>query len=463
MQLEHIYEKGSRIVIGVSGGADSVCLMHKLVEEMSAWQLTLYVLHVHHGIRGSEADRDCRFVEKMAGSLGLPFESVWVDVPGEVERTGESEEEAARRLRYQALFAHCQKVSADYIALAHHKEDQAETVLFQMFRGSSPRGLAGIPKKRGRIIRPLLGASRQQIEQYLRQHGISWCQDSTNAELQYSRNCIREEIVPLIEQKINDKASDHIADLAMQMREWREYVEAQGECAAGRWIRQKESGWEIPVEAFQKEHPVIQGELLRRVFEHFIPAAKDLSKVHYEQVLALKDKQVGKEVFLPQNVRVRRGYQSLVFCCGRSGEETPADDIFIECHIPGQHKVLWEGEEFILEFQVIRRTELPEEIPQKDYTKWFDYDMIKHGLVLRNPRKEDFFAITSDGKKKMLGRYFIDRKIPREQRAHQLLLADGAHAVWIFPDRISERYKITGKTEHVLVVRKRGREHERRN
>ena len=176
-----MFERGSRIVAGVSGGADSVCLLELLCELREKWELALYVLHVHHGIRGTEADRDAHFVEELAAERGLPFRLVQVNVPEEAARRGMSEEETGRILRYHALEAYRQQVSADRIAVAHHQGDQAETVLFRLFRGSGPRGLSGIPPRRGAVIRPLLFAEQPEREvcnaRHRRQYiGVIQCQ-----------------------------------------------------------------------------------------------------------------------------------------------------------------------------------------------------------------------------------------------------------------------------------------------
>ena len=222
VRKHHLFSCGDKIVLGVSGGADSVCLLHLLEECRPEWDLSLVVAHIQHGIRGAEAERDAAFVAGLAERLSLPFFLVEGDVPALARDSGMSEEEAGRKFRYEQLERIRREQKADRIAVAHHRDDQAETVLFRLFRGSGARGLAGMAPMRDRIVRPLLFAGRQEIETYLRQQGYEWREDSTNQDTVYSRNRIRREILPLIEETINGRAGQHIADAAADVAMWRE-------------------------------------------------------------------------------------------------------------------------------------------------------------------------------------------------------------------------------------------------
>lgn len=450
-QEHHMFDRGDHIVVGVSGGADSVCLLELLYELREKWDLMLYVLHVHHGIRGEEADRDACFVEGLARDWQLPFYLVRVNVPEEAVRRGMSEEETGRCLRYEALEEYRRRIGGDRIALAHHQGDQAETVLFRMFRGSGPRGLAGIPLRRGTIIRPLLFAGRQEIEEELRQKGISWCQDTTNGQLKYTRNRIRHEILALAEEHINAQAAKHIVQAAEKIAAWRDYIEKCGDQAYERIVLHEKGQIMIGAAEFAREDAVIQDEILRRVFEIMIPGARDVGRIHYEQVIKLLDAPAGKRQNLPMGICAERQYDKI---CVRKGTEKKEETVRIVCEMPSVHIVERDGILWRFSLEVKKRGDLPEEIPQKDYTKWFNYDMIKDGLVIRSPKEGDYFVLDDTGRTKRLNRYYIDKKIPRSKRSSQLVVAEGDHILWAVPDRISEAYKITKNTERVLVITK---------
>ncbi len=435
-----LIKKGDSIVVGVSGGADSVCLLSLLDELAGEWQLSLYVLHVHHGIRGKEADRDRDFVRKLAKERGLPFCAVETSVPEEAKKRGMTEEEAGRAVRYEALESFRAEHALDCIAVAHNRDDQAETVLFRLFRGSGPRGLAGIPVRRGCIVRPLLFADRQQIEDYLNQRGQQWCADSTNGELRYTRNCIRHTVIPLAGRLINSRAGDHIAGMAEKMAQWRSYE---------RTALRKENTVTLPTEALRAEDIVIRGEACRLALSDLIPGAKDIGQIHYEKLQQLLEAGAGTRLTLPGGVMAERQYDAIVITKNPGGPGDWGEKI---AEFPSVHTVQMPGGRYRIRFEIVGREELPEEIPQKDYTKWLDYDMIKDGLELRNPREGDFFVSDDTGHRKKLSRYYIDRKIPRSQRPEQLVLADGNHVLWAFPDRISAACKIRENTKKVLVV-----------
>ncbi len=445
-----LWEKGDGIVLGVSGGADSMCLLQLLYEMKSEYDLKLYVVHVNHGIRGEEAKRDASFVETFAKEKNLPFFMVEKNVPAYARENKLTEEEAGRVLRYEVLEKIRREKNAASIAVAHHKDDQAETVLFQLFRGTGVRGLAGMLPKKDGIIRPLLFAERRDIENYLQQKNITYCQDSTNEEMEYSRNRLRHDILPLIERELNGKARSHIADSAKKVAQWRQYMEKQGEIFYEKIVTKGEE-FLVDIPTFQKLDVVIQDEVLRKIFLHWIPAAKDIGQVHYDKVKELVRGENGKRITLPQGLIVVKRYNELAFTKETGRKEK--NRISVTCEIPSTHIVENDEEVYKISLELWNRVDLPAKIPEKDYTKWFDYDMIKSGLVLRNPQPEDYFSM-GNGKTKKLNRYFIDKKVPREERASCLVLAENNHILWIMPKRVSEAYKITEKTKRVLVVTK---------
>lgn len=460
IQKHQLVSPGDKIVVGVSGGADSVCLLHLLNECQREWKLSLFVVHIHHGIRGAEAAGDARFVEELAEQLSLPFFLVEGDVPVMAKETGMSEEEAGRKFRYEELERIRREQKADHIAVAHHRDDQAETVLFRLFRGTGVRGLAGMAPARGAVIRPLLFAGRQEIRDYLRQQGLAWREDSTNENTVYSRNWIRRVLLPQVTEQINAQTAQHIAETASDAARWKDFVGRISRQAAKEVLAQQK-GQEILVLApFFQQDEVIQDELLRLFLDRGMPGVKDVSRLHYEQLRQLAYQEPGKRLDLPQGIVVRREYDCIRLYEG--GQDEP-ESVYMECRIPSVNIVEMDGEMYQIAIEVRNREELVGEIPQKDYTKWFDYDRIKNNLVLRNAEEGDFFVLDQWGHKKKLARYYMDQKIPKKQRKSQLVLADGSHVMWAFPGRMSEAYKINKNTTRVLVATKERIRHEGRD
>ncbi len=225
-----LLKPGLRLAVGVSGGADSVALLRALHQQRAALGLVLHVAHLHHGLRGDEADADLAFARALAAQLGLPFHEARVDTPSEAERAGESIEEAARRLRYAWFRTLLTETPLHAIATAHTRDDQAETVCAKFLRGAWTEGLGGIHPvvvfPEGRIVRPLLGASRAQVEAFLAALGQPWREDSSNRHLTFTRNRIRHELLPLLE-TWNPRLRDHLAQMAELARDEEAWWQAE--------------------------------------------------------------------------------------------------------------------------------------------------------------------------------------------------------------------------------------------
>ena len=250
IRRERLLEMGDRVVLGVSGGADSVCMMELFAAIREVWQLELLVAHVHHGLRGAEADRDASFVQAEAEKLGIDCVVERRDVRSLAAERGLSLEEAGRDVRYEILREYAKNWTSQKdglrdgcgsetlesagcrpakIAVAHHQEDQAETILHNLLRGSGLKGLGGMSAKRGQIIRPLLCLEKKEILEYLEKRHIAYCEDSTNRENEYTRNRLRNELIPQIRREINEKAVEHIVEAGERLRQADAYFEEQAE------------------------------------------------------------------------------------------------------------------------------------------------------------------------------------------------------------------------------------------
>ncbi len=448
MERYQMIEEGDRVVAGVSGGADSVCLLLILSEYCNKKKAELCVVHFNHGIR-KEAGDDARFVEELCKELKVPFYLYEKDIIAMAKEQGIGTEEAGRNARYEAFNEVLRIGFGDSkggkIAVAHNRNDLAETTLFHLFRGSSIAGLSGIAQVRDNIIRPLLCVERKEIEKFLQEKGRSWCIDSTNAENTYTRNKIRNMVFPYVEKEICSQAVLHTAKAAEEIAQVKDYLDEVVKEVEKNVMSVEEGQVLFKVEEFLQLHIVIQKQLILKSLSYLIPARKDLGMVHVMDILSLFTKDTGKQIMLPYGMNAVKMYNEVKISRNRPDNE---EAVCMEIPLPG--KICYAPDKY-MEFKVFSGNNYGN-IPQKTYTKWFDYDKIINCLVLRNRQTGDYLTITEDGKCKSIKEYFIEEKIPRMERAQKLLLADGQHILWVIGKRISEAYKVTKQTQTILQV-----------
>lgn len=445
MEQHHMVEEGDVIVAGVSGGADSVCLFSILKEYCAKKGATLVVVHVNHGIR-EEAAKDAEFVRNLCQLAGVEYHLFCEDIPSYAKERGIGTEEAGRQARYEAF----EQIRVRFgnrgkIAVAHNRNDQAETMLFHLLRGSGVTGLSGIMPVREHIIRPLLCVERKEIENYLAQKGIKWCIDSTNEENTYTRNKLRNVVFPYVEKEVCEQSIRHVANAAEEMAQVRSFLEELTAEAEKTVLEKTEELVYIKRDAFLKQHEVIRKQLLLRALAYLVPSRKDFGAVHVKDILTLFEKNSGKQIQLPYGLCAMREFDKIVI---RVRVQDEVGQVKIPVTIPGRIE-FEEGE--IMEFSLLP-AENYREIPQKKYTKWFDYGKIIHCLVLRNRQSGDYLTITEGGGRKTIKEYFIEEKVPRLERENKLLLADDKHILWVIGMRISEAYKVTEQTKTILQV-----------
>jgi len=449
--FDHIMENqllsaGDRVIAGVSGGADSMCMLLLLMSFADELDLKITVAHVDHGIRGSEAEADARFVGDFCLTHGLETESVKADIPAMAERTGQSLEEAGRSFRYEFFRETAEKYGANKIAVAHNSGDNAETVLFNIFRGSGIDGLKGIlpsrPAKKGdtkiELIRPILCLSRREIEEYLDRRGQKYCTDSTNSDDAYSRNRIRNTILPTAERYINSNVEGHISRLSVQARETENFIDEQSRAYMGFVRSERDRNGDIlrcilDYSEISKLHPVLRRKLLRNAFEMTAGKLKDVEEIHIREADGLFFKQSGKKLDLPYGLTAVKEYDRIVL--EKGGLEKEKSTVGVN-------------------LKVFERTALKGDIPRKENVKWFDYDKIGSMPVLRTRAEGDYLLIGSKRHRKSLNRFMIDNKIPLSERDNILLLTVGSHVLWVVGYRQDESCPVTGDTLRVLVAEK---------
>lgn len=446
MQKHQMVEENDIIIAGVSGGADSVCLFFILEEYCKKKNAKLAVVHINHGLR-KEAREDARYVESLCKEFGVPFHLYEKDIATMAKELGIGTEEAGRMARYEAFSETLKQYGGKgKIAVAHHKNDRAETVLFHLCRGSNLAGLTGISPVRDNVIRPLLCVGRDEIEVFLQGKGRSFCIDSTNEENTYTRNKIRNVILPYAEKEICENAVAHIAETAEELGKIRSYIEKQTDLVQEQILVKKEDRICIKKEDFAKCHEVIRKQLILRALEYMVPGRKDIGAVHVNDILSLFSKQSGKQVHLPYELIAENQYDKVVI---RKKELAGnADEECIALTIPGKVRI---SPDKVMEIQVFP-LDKDKEIPRKTYTKWFDYDKIKCCPMIRHRKTGDYLIISESGNHKTIKEYFIEEKVPQEERDKLFLLTEGSHVLWVIGMRISEYYKITEQTKTILQV-----------
>lgn len=448
IETYNLIQKGDNILVAVSGGPDSVCLLHILNSIKETYQLNLYGAHLNHNFRGIEAHKDAQYVANLCEGLQVMCFVKSVDVPAYAKEAGLSLEEAGRIQRYLFFDEIAEKIHADKIAVAHNLNDQAETVLMRLIRGAGMQGLGAIQHRRDKIIRPLLNIHREEIEAYCQEHQLFPKIDATNLQPIYHRNRIRLELIPHLEREYNPRIVETLGRTAELLRLDNDFIEGQS-LDYYRMLRTQEGKGTLTfsLNGLTKVHPALLGRLFRMAAQELVGRAEILEFKHIESLLGLlRQPETGKTLQLPQGILVKKTYHHLVFTTEMQGDSTGfyyEIEGLADFPIPHLNRML----RFTLKD---RNGETS--IPKGGQCKAFDYDAIQGKLILRSRREGDrFYPLGTKGSKKLKD-FFIDHKIDREKRKEIPLLCDGEEIMWVIGYRMSEKYKITEETKKILLV-----------
>ena len=452
---------GDKVIAGVSGGADSVCLFLMLLELREKIGFDLIAVHVHHGLRGEAADQDQRFVEALCEQHRIPLEIFRVNLESIAKKRKQSLEEAGRMVRREAFDSVCQKYGGNKIALAHHQNDNAETLLWNLSRGTGLDGLGGIRPVNGKFIRPLLCMNRKEIEEYLAKRKQSYCIDETNAGTDYTRNKLRHLVLPILEEQVNSAAVRHMNETMEQIWELQEYMQEQVEAAYQECVQEhfEKACWiQIQQKSFETFPELIKKMVIRKGMEQVGGKKRDLSHKHVDVMMELMNKQVGRTLDLPYEMHAKRNYEGIRLEKQRTysfGEEKKAEimqECMSELNIPGE--TILADRNLKLRCKILEKPKnlSIKDIPQKIYTKWFDYDIIKSSLYIRTRQAGDTIVIDEKGHQKKLKNWFVDEKIPKEVRDSQLLLAENNEILWVLGHRMSQAYQVKQSTKWILQI-----------
>ena len=461
IQKYHMLTCGDRVIAGVSGGADSVCLFLMLLELRKKIGFDLIAVHVHHGLRGEAADQDQQFVEALCEQHRIPLEIFRVNLESIAKKRKQSLEEAGRMVRREAFDSVCKKYGGNKIALAHHQNDNAETLLWNLSRGTGLDGLGGIRPVNGKFIRPLLCMNRKEIEEYLAKRKQSYCIDETNAGTDYTRNKLRHLVLPILEEQVNSAAVRHMNETMEQIWELQEYMQEQVEAAYQECVQEhfEKACWiQIQQKFFETFPELIKKMVIRKGMEQVGGKKRDLSHKHVDVMMELMNKQVGRTLDLPYEMHAKRNYEGIRLEKQRTysfGEEKKAEimqECMAELNIPGE--TILADRNLKLRCKILEKPKnlSIKDIPQKIYTKWFDYGIIKSSLYIRTRQAGDTIVIDEKGHQKKLKNWFVDEKIPKEVRDSQLLLAENNEILWVLGHRMSQAYQVKQSTKWILQI-----------
>ncbi len=447
----HLCEQGDRLIVGVSGGVDSMVLLRLLNACREAFDLSLIVAHVNHGLRPDESEKEADLVRKESARLGLPFEYGQFNVREFQKLGGLSPQEAARRIRFHFFGDLLRKHHAQKIALGHNADDQVETVLLRLIRGSGVQGLKGmLPIRGGKVIRPLLEVWREEIESFAKENRIPFLFDSSNRKKDYLRNRIRLSLIPFIEKEYQPNFRETLLGTSAVLREENDYIEQGAEEAYHKIIQREKDTLFFKFSEYQSLHQAIQWRVIKKMV-----GSSDASSIPTEDggwsevqkiYRRLRSSSPSFLLELPQGVRVEKRYDIVLL---RKGEVRPCSPFEVELVSPGHTFIEEIGKGVIIEETDQNQFRNYRGSPN---TSFMDYETLQLPLKMRNFRPGDrFYPLGAQGTQK-LKNFFIDHKVPRFERPRVPLLISGEKIAWIVGYRIDDRVKITEKTRKVLKV-----------
>lgn len=452
-----------RVIIGVSGGPDSVTLLNVLLSFKKRYNLSFFIAHFNHMLRGKESDEDVNFVKNLAQELGLTFEVKSCNLIKIARKERLTLEEAARKYRYKFYLETARKFKANKIALGHNADDQVETVLMRFLRGSGLEGLMGIPPVRGKIIRPLIECSREEIEEYCQEHKIGYRIDSSNKEVVYFRNKIRLKLLPLLSKDYNKNIKDVMLRIRSIVSEVSAYLNQETELLFKEIARRENSETVIiDLIRFTSLPLALKRRIIRKSIEVVKGNLYSISFEHNNEILKLTEHQLGeKEIYLPDGLMVKKIYNKMIIYKKRiSKDQTEEIPVAWEYNILISEKTEIKSLGIEVEIKILDSTEIKASLyfnrkkPKGEFLEFIDYNKVKLPLKLRNRRSGDrFYPLKMNGLKKVKD-FFIDKKIPKSHRDLIPLLVDGeGKIIWIVGMRLDNRVKVDSDTKKMLCIK----------
>ena len=460
IQKERLISTPSCLLVAVSGGSDSVCLLHILAELREKLGITLHIAHLNHKLRGAESEADARYVSELAHRLGIPVTTEERDVKAHQARQHISLEEAAREVRYTFLSQVAQAIGAEEAAAGHTADDHTETILMHLVRGTGIKGLQGLkPRTQWQlagnsvtIVRPLLQISREETAEYCRQHHLAPRIDTSNLSLSPLRNRIRHQLLPLLKsynpqvaealQRTARIAGDDLGFIDQQcLQLWAEIAQKQGNVII------------IDKQRLLKSPSVLRRYLLRMSIEKLVGNIKDIEMRHIEDIMSILTKPAGKRLDLPGGLIFAVEYDRYMLTQDRESLSPfpPLEDEF-PLKLPGETTLPgWRIEAIITGPSIVKGKGIG--LINNALTAHFDLDKAGDRLSVRSRQRGDRFQPLGMSQPKKLGEFMIDAKIPQAWRGRIPIVCSQKHILWVVGWRIDDRAKVTEGTKRILCLR----------
>ncbi len=417
------------VIVGFSGGADSAFLLYALHK----LNYNVYALHINHGIRGEEAQRDAVFARNFCLKYNIKFFEEKVDVPEIAKQNNLSLETAARQERYKILGNYALKFNAK-IAVAHNKNDQAETVLMHLLRGSGLNGLCGMQFRNNNIIRPIVNISREEIESYNSENNIDFITDSTNLSCEYTRNKFRLDIIPHIDSALNIDSVSSITKCAEILNDYNNFIKFSVSEYEKQYITHLND--KVIFKINNLPH-ILQIELIKKCIELLNGNIIDIERTHLEDVVSLLKKESGKEIHLPYNIKAKKIYDEIHF--------SKLETNFIAEYVFNENETYkWNNGNITSNF-------VTSYIKEKN-CEFLDYDELPKDIVLRTRKEHDYIHPLGSNGKCTLKKYFIDKKVPSDIRNSLPLIAKDNEIYAIIGYTVSEKAKIKSTTKNIIKI-----------
>ena len=436
-----------RVVVGVSGGPDSVSLIHLLSRLQGEYNLSLWIAHLNHRLRGREAEEEEKWVKQFGRELGIYVISDSCDVRLLAKRKKLSLEEAGRRARYSFLEHVANEVRASRIALAHTASDQVETFLMRLIKGAGPDGLSGIPPVRNGVVRPLIDTFREEIEAYCKENDLHPCQDSSNLDLCFLRNRIRWDLIPHLSGQYNPRVGEALFRASQILRDEGDYLERETrKVLRSIVLGQKRNEVILDTQKLCRLHPAIRRRVLRKAVGEVGGDLKGITFDHINSALGMGSGRGTKKLDFSGGIVVKREYDRLVI--RRRGSNNKVSFRY-PLVVPGKTEL---GElNLILEAENI--VERPTNFAKDNSVAYLDHDMLQEPLFLREKKRGDRFQPSGMRGSKKIKDFFIDLKIPLEERDKVPLLISKDKVAWVVGYRVDERFKIQKSTRRILKIK----------
>ncbi len=444
--------EGDKILIALSGGADSVALFLLFMDFQSKMKLNICAAHLNHGLRGKESDEDERFVKELCQKFSAKCFSTRENIKERAKRDRTSIEVAGREARLGFLQKISGKIKANKIALGHTMNDQAENLLLRLFRGSGTKGLSSMKPSDGNIIRPLLSISRREIESYLRFKKSSYRIDSSNEDMRFTRNRIRHNLIPFLKEEYNPEIVETLARTAQILSEEDSFLDSLISEIIRREAKIKNGSVEISLELLKHLAPALSRRIIRRSIQFIRGNLRKITFKDIEKAREIMVKSKGnRNLLLPSGINVKI-YKDSITLAASSDSDPIYKDTQQVLNIEGLTEISHHA--VLVEAKVMKREDFKDDLKAGSSEKAFlDFEKTGAKLSIRTIKKGDFFhPFNSPGRKKVSD-YFIDKKVPQEKRKETLIVTSKDHIVWIAGYQIDDRFKIDRDTKKVLILK----------